>query len=150
MPECDRSFLRDLKTLDRRLGTKFNGEHFVVTYDRGYGEPVNVYRVKADDGGFRQPDRRDMEIIRGGDLGNGDSAEVRLKKLAYSSEQMRKKMRENARTEIRDALRDSKNQVRRWTVDRANAGKGNAEYRRIPHKPSKRVVMTDGASQAAS
>ncbi len=146
MPQCDRSFSRDLKTLDRRLGTKFNGEHLVVTYDRGYGEPVNIYRVKADDGGFRQPDRRDLEIIKGGDLNNGDRMETRLKKLAYASELMRREMRRKSREMIRDHIKDDKNQLRRWVIDRSNSSKGNAEFRRIAHKPSKNVVMTSGSA----
>jgi hypothetical protein len=150
MPEIDRSFARDLKILDRRLGTKFNGENFVVTYDRGYGEPVNVYRVKADDGGFRQPDRRDLECIKGGDLNNGDRMETRLKKMSYASEQMRKRIRENTRSEIRDMTKDSKTQLKRWVNDRANMGKGNAEFRRVPHKPRKNVVRTIESSSAAS
>ena len=142
MPECDRSLKRDLKNLDRRLGTKFNGEHFVITYDRGYGEPVNVYRVKADDGGYRQPDRRDLEIIKGGDLNNGDRMEVRLKKMAYVSELMRKEIRKKQHDETRDRIKDSKLQLKRWIGDRANSSKSNAEFRRIPHKPSKSVVAT--------
>jgi hypothetical protein len=142
MPECDRSFLKDLRNLDKRLNVKWNSEHFVVTFDRGYGDPVNIYRVKAEDGGFRQPDRRDLGIIKGGDLAEGEPLESRLKKKAYASEQMRKKMRENVRNEIRDMTKDSKTQLKRWVSDRANLSKSNAEFRRIPHKPGKNVVAT--------
>lgn len=142
MPECDRSFVRDLKNLDRRLGTKFNGEHFVVTFNRGYDEPVNIYRVKADDGNFKQPDHRDLEIIKGGDLNNGDRMETRLKKLAYASELMRKDIRRKTHEMIRDSIKDDRNQLRRWIGDRANSSKSNAEFRRVPHKPGKNVVMT--------
>jgi hypothetical protein len=150
MPEIDRGFLKDLKTLDKRLSVKFNGDHFIVCFDRGYSEPVNVYRVKADDGGFRQPDRRDLEIIKGGDLNNGDRMEVRLKKIAYASEKIRRQMREKARNEIRDMTKDNRLQLKRWIGDRANSSKSNAEFRRIPHKPSKRVVRTIESSSAAS
>ena len=142
MPECDRSFKRDLKNLDRRLGTKFNGEHFVVTYDRGYGEPVNIYRVKSDDDGFRQPDQRDLKIIKGGDLAVGDRMEMRLKKMAYASEVIRRETRRRVKDEIRNRLKDSKHQLTRWVGDRANISKSNAEFRRVPHKPGKNVVAT--------
>ena len=49
----DRSFLRDLCLIDRRLSVKFNGSNFVICYDRGYGEPVNILRVKNEDGSCR-------------------------------------------------------------------------------------------------
>ncbi len=140
MPEVERSFKRDLKNLDRRLGTKFNGEHFVVTYDRGYGEPVNIYRVKADNGAFRQPDKRDLEVIKGGDLEN-EKSDSRLRKLAYASELMRREAKRKAYNEIRDMTKDNRNQLARAFIERTNASKGNATFRRIDHKPSKNTVM---------
>ncbi len=139
MPEVERSFKRDLKNLDRRLGTKFNGEHFVVTYDRGYGEPVNIYRVKADNGAFRQPDKRDLEVIKGGDLEN-EKSDSRLRKLAYASELMRREAKRKAYNEIRDMTKDNRNQLARAFIERTNASKGNATFRRIDHKPGKNVV----------
>jgi hypothetical protein len=113
MPVVDRSFLKDLKNMDSRLGTKFNGEHFVVTYNRGYGQPVNIYRVKAEDGSFRQPDKRDLAVIKGGDLAEGDSLDARLKKTAYASE----KIREAERKRVQDEIR--------------GGAKGNSTFRRI-------------------
>lgn len=132
MPEPDRSFVKDLKNLDRRLGVKFNGEHFVVTYDRGHGEPVNVHRINNDDGSFRQPNKIDLKILKGGDLeGSNEPMKNRLSKLAYASELMRRKAREKAREEIRAMTLDNKNQLRRWIAQRANAGKCNSEFRRV-------------------
>lgn len=141
MPEVERSFMKDLKNLDRRLGTKFNGEHFVVTYDRGYGEPVNIHRVKADDGGFRQPDRRDLAIIKGGDLAN-EKAETRIQKLAYVSELIRRDQKRKAHENLRDMTKDNKNQLKKAFIQRTNSSKGNATFRRIDHKPSKNTVRT--------
>jgi hypothetical protein len=142
MPECNSSFLKDLKNLDRRLSVKFNGEHHVITYDRGHGEPVNVHRVSAEDGGYRQPDNRDLAILKGGDLEEGESMELRLKKRAYACEEMRKHIRKRTREMIRDSVKDDRNQLRRWITDRSNGSKGNAEFRRISHKPGKNVVRT--------
>lgn len=130
MPEVDRSFKRDLRLMDKRLSTKFNGEHFVITYDRGYGQPVNIYRVKADDGSFRQPDKRDLKIIKGGDLAEGDSQDVRLRKAAYISERIREEEKRKAHEEIRAMTRDGKNQLKKAFIQ-AGGGKGNSAFRRI-------------------
>ncbi|MDP2362835.1 MAG: hypothetical protein Q8M94_03595, partial [Ignavibacteria bacterium] len=66
----DPSFVKRLKSMDRRLGVKFNNEHFVIVYDRGYGDPVNIHQVKTEEGRFRQPDNRDLEFLKSGDLEN--------------------------------------------------------------------------------
>ncbi len=142
MPECDRSFKRDLKNLDRRLGTKFNGQHFIVTFDRGYGEPVNIYRVMAEDGSFKQPDKRDLAIIKGGDLAEGEKMEMRLKKLAYASELMRREIRRKARENIRDMTKDDKTYLSQKIGQLTNSSKSNAAFRRIDNKPGKHVVAT--------
>jgi hypothetical protein len=140
MPEVDRSFLRDLKNLDRRLDTKWNGQHFVVTYERGYGEPVNIFRIKGADGGFRQPDRRDLAVIKGGDLAEGDSMETRLRKSAYRAEQIRLEERRKAKELIRDCTKDDYRQLSKALTQLTNTSKGNATFRRIDHKPSKNTV----------
>ncbi len=141
MPECDRSFLRDLKSLDKRLSVKFNGQHMVVTYERGYGEPVNILRVRGEDGGFRQPDRRDLAIIKGGDL-EDEKMETRLRKAAYKAEQLRLADRRKAKEMIRDRTKDDRNQLAKAFNRLTNTSKGNAAFRRIDHKPGKNVVMT--------
>jgi mRNA-degrading endonuclease RelE of RelBE toxin-antitoxin system len=140
MPECNSSFLKDLKSLDKKLSTKFNGEHWVVTYERPYGEPVNVYRVKGDNGGYRQPDNRDLAVIKGGDLAEGDKPEIRLKKLAYMSEKMREEARRKARENIRDLTKDDRHYLASRIGQLTNQGKCNSAFRRIKTKPSKNTV----------
>jgi hypothetical protein len=140
MPEVDRSFKRDLKSLDPRLGTKFNGEHFVVTYDRGYGEPVNIYRVKGDDGGFKQPDKRDLAVIKGGDMAEGEKPEIRLKKMAYASELMRREARKKAHESFRDATKDDAHYMGQKFRQLMGDGKANSAFRRIDPKPGKNTV----------
>jgi len=142
MPEVDRSFRRDLKNLDSRLGTKFNGQHIVITYDRGHGEPVNILRVKGDDGGFRQPDRRDIAIIKGGDLEQGPKMELRLKEAAYKAELIRRKDRQKAHDEIRDMTKDGKIFLSQKIGQLTNQSKSNSAFRRINHKPGKNIVRT--------
>lgn len=140
MPECNSSFLKDLKSIDKKLSTKFNGEHWVVTYERPYGEPVNVYRVKGDNGGYRQPDNRDLAVIKGGDLAEGDKPEIRLKKLAYMSEKMREEARRKARENIRDLTKDDRHYLASRIGQLTNQGKCNSAFRRIKTKPSKNTV----------
>ena len=138
-PNPDRSFMKDLRLMDKRLGCKFNGEHFVITYDRGYGTPVNIARIKGKDDGFRQPDRRDLEFIRSGDMEN-DSVRRRLDRISYTAakeEQMERqaKVKEN----IKDMTKDDKLQLRRWFSNKYNLSKGNSEFRRINVKPKGKV-----------
>jgi hypothetical protein len=140
MPEVDRSFLRDLKNLDKRLGVKFNDRNFVVTYERGYGEPVNIHLVRNGDGGFRQPDQRDLKIIKGGDLAEGESMDTRLKKRAYISEKMREKARKDAKENIRNMTKDNKNQLVKKFTQKLNLSKGNAAFRRVITKKKKQAL----------
>ena len=138
----DRAFMRDLKNMDKRLGCKFNGQNFVLTYDRGYGEPVNVLLVKRDDGGFRQPTGRDLEVSRGGDLASGENVEVRLQKIARACYEMRESITRKRRENIRDMTKDDKNYLMDKIGRIAGQGKPRPAYRPVPHKPSKNVVMT--------
>ena len=126
----NRSFVREMKIIDRRLGVKFNGEHFVVTYDRGYGDPVNIHRVKAEDGGFRQPARRDLEFIKSGDLEN-ESMKTKLARLASHSYEVRQTMRKRAKEEIRAMTRDNRIQLTNTVLKKSNARKANSAFRRI-------------------
>lgn len=141
MPTPDRSFMKDLKSIDRRLGVKFNGNNFVVTFERAHGEPANIHLVRNSNGGFRQPDRRDLEFIKGGDL-ESDSMKNRLQKLAYTSEKIREEQRRKAKSEIRDMTKDGKLQLAKAITQRTNAGKGNSAFRRVIPKP-KRTATTE-------
>jgi len=128
--------------MDRRLGTKFNGEHFVVTYQRPFGEPVNVLRVRAEDGGFRQPDKRDLAIIKGGDLAEGPKMESRLREAAYRAERQREDAKRKAAENIRNMTKDDKIYLTQKIGQLTNQSKSNAAFRRIDHKPGKRCVAT--------
>jgi hypothetical protein len=141
-PIPDRSFLRELKSIDRRLGTKFNGSHFVVTFSRGYGEPVNIALVKSETGGFRYPDKRDLEYVKSGDLAQGDTMHNRLNKMAYTSELIRRQAREKARENIRDMTKDDRIYLDQKFRQLTNMGKANSAFRRIEPKPSKHNVMS--------
>lgn len=138
-PTPDRSFMRDLKLKDKRLGLKWNGSHFVITYDRGYGEPVNISCVKDDTGGFRQPDRRDLEFLYSGDM-ERTRPQDHLAKVAQYMDAVRKKDKEKAKDLIRHMTRDGKRQLIRAIGQLYNVGKFNSAFRRVPHRPGKNVV----------
>ena len=136
----DRSFMRDLKNMDRRLGCKFNGQNFVITYDRGYGEPVNVLLIKRDDGGFRHGTSRDLEVLRGGDLASGESMDLRLKKLAYASYEIRETLKRKHRENIRNMTKDDKNYLMNKIGRLTGQGKPRPAYRQVPYKSKNAVA----------
>lgn len=136
----DRSFMRDLKNMDRRLGCKFNGSNLVITYDRGYGEPVNVLLIKRDDGGFRQPTGRDLEVLRGGDLASGESMDTRLRKLAYASYEIRETLKRKHRENIRNMTKDDKNYMMNKIGRLTGQGKPRPAYRQVPYKSKNAVA----------
>jgi len=132
--------MKELKTLDRRLSVKFNGANFVVTYDRGYGDPVNVLRVKRDDGGFRQPDRRDLELLKKGDLASGDSMNKRLDKLAYASYELREKIRKTHSENIKNMTKDDKHFLMNKIGKVSGQGKPRPAFRQVPYKAKNAVA----------
>jgi hypothetical protein len=143
MVNPDPSFMKRLKAVDKRLGCVFREEHehFVITYDRGHGEPVNICMVKADDGGFRHPDNRDLDFICSGDMERMSQSEFFLKSSKYQAD-CREKVRRNRAETIRGATKDDKIQLMNQFVRTANISKGNSAFRRIDHKPGKNVVRT--------
>ena len=132
--------MRDLKNMDRRLGCKFNGQNFVITYDRGYGEPVNVLLIKRDDGGFRHGTSRDLEVLRGGDLASGESMDLRLKKLAYASYEIRETLKRKHRENIRNMTKDDKNYMMNKIGRLTGQGKPRPAYRQVPYKSKNAVA----------
>lgn len=130
-PNPDRIFMKDLKLMDKRLGCKFNGEHFVVTYDRGYGEPVNIAKVEGENSGFRQPDKRDLEFIRSGDM-ESENVRRKLNRISHvSAKEEQMKQAKKAKENIRDMTKDNKRQLMRWIGDKYGVSKANSEFRRI-------------------
>jgi hypothetical protein len=140
MIKPERGFLKNLKNLDRRLDCVFRKEHehFVITYNRGYGEPVNLLLVKADDGGFRQPDNRDLKVIFDGDM-NNKRLDVELAKKAHYLYEVRENDKRKASELIRDMTKDNKIQLRNVYDKAHGAGKKKAAFRQIAYKPKGQV-----------
>ena len=110
----DRSFLNELKRTDKRLGCRFNGQTFVITYERPQGDAVPIMSVRDQAGGFRQPDQRDIVKLKQSDLAREDYREkfMRMGKMSEyltDQEKRRRKRKEN----FRDMTKDSKRQLRR-------------------------------------
>ena len=137
-PTVERGFMKNLKNLDRRLGVKFNGDNFVITYDRGYGEPVNLHMVKRDDGGFRQPDMRDMKVIYDGDMTN-KKPELELAKRAYELLSVREESKRKSKEAFRDMTKDDRIQLMNAFQKAHGVGKNKAAFRPIKHKPKGQV-----------
>lgn len=146
-PSCNNSFLRDLRLLDRRLGVKFNGNNFVITYDRGCGNTVNLLNVKEDDGSFRQPDLRDIKALYDGDMSR-IPPEEHFRKVAYYMDQARKMDKQKRKEFIRDLTKDNKIQLRQHFEKVERGGKANSAFRvrSLPKQdastPEKKIMVS--------
>lgn len=130
MPTPDRVFMKRLKLLDRRLGVKWNGANFVITYDRGYGDPVNLILVQDEKGNFRQPDERELAALHGSDMERQPPRE-RVAMLAKMQTDYLERKRLQAKSNIRDMTKDGKIQLKRAFDQYTGAGKNNSAFRRV-------------------
>ena len=128
-PAPDLGFMNELKRLDKALGIKFNGQHFVITYQVPNGT-VNIWKVVSGDGGFRQPDRRDIEILQQSDI-ERESAEEKQKRVERYMAAIRAADKKRSAENIRDWTKDGKIQLHR-AFARVAGGKHNSAFRRIP------------------
>jgi len=131
----NRVFMERLKKLDKRLGCEYvkSHGHFVINYQRPYGQPVPITMVKADNGGFRQPDNRDLDFLKQGDLEREDM-KTKLQKSAKYMEDVREKAKRDAKDNIRHMTLDGKIQLANNLSRIAGGGKGNATFRRVTPK----------------
>ena len=146
MYDPDRGFMKKLKTLDPNLGCKYepDHQHFVITYRRPIGEPVPVWMIKSDDGGFRHPDDRDILKLREGDL-HRVPLKDRLRGVSKYMEEDRATRAMNRSQEIRDMTKDSKIQLMKKfsKIDSAmSGGKENYHFRRINLRPKGEVFSS--------
>jgi len=136
----DRVFVQDLKRLDSKLGCYYeqNHGHFVVTYKRPIGDAVPVMMVKNDDGGFRHPDKRDIERLKEGDNHRVDPV-TRVKIAAAYMERERELQRKRRKDEIRNMTKDDKLQLAP-RIAKLAGGKQNSVFRRVEPKPKGKTV----------
>ena len=133
----ERSFMRELKNLDKNLDCKFNGRFFVVTYQRSYGEPVNLYAIKGPDNSFRQPGQQDLDVIAASNI-EKESPKEKFQRISQHMEDVRAKKRREAKENIRLMTKDDHRQLSKAFIQKTNLGKGNSTFRRITPK-SKQV-----------
>jgi len=136
----DRSFVNELKRTDKRLGCRFNGQFFVVTYQRPQGDSVPIMSIRGEDGRFRQPDNRDVIKLKESDLAREDYREKFLRRSKMSEAIRDEKIKRMKRKEyFRDVTKDNKIQLRNAFGKAANIGKSNSTFRRIESKPKGKV-----------
>ena len=129
-PTPDRSFMDQMKRMDKSLGIKFNGEHFVITYQARTGLCVNIWKVVSGDGGFRQPDRRDLEILAQSNIEN-ESPEEKQARVSRYMEAEREKDRRRAKEMFRNRTKDDKIQLYDAFGRLLGDRKHNSAFRRI-------------------
>jgi hypothetical protein len=133
------SFIKRLHELDPKLGAMFNGEHVVLTYKRATGQPVPIWTVRNDDGGFRIPDQRDIEVLQESDM-TKQSMDDRLKKTSKYMQDVRDIREIERKNAIYDMTLDSKHQLKRAYGKIQNpGGKGGRHVRTITPKPRGKV-----------
>jgi len=133
MPSVNRSFLKDLKLMDKRLNCFFHPEteKFIVTYERAMGAPVPIATLAGVENKlFRQPYSRDLEFIKSGDLSN-TTIDEKMKKVSAHMEFEREKQRERSHNEFRDRIKDDKRQLQSAYEKVRDGGKHNSAFRRI-------------------
>ncbi|MCK4787656.1 MAG: hypothetical protein KAV87_28130 [Desulfobacteraceae bacterium] len=132
------SFIKRLHELDSKLGAMFNGEHVVLTYKRATGQPVPIWTVRGDDGEFRIPDQRDIEVLQEADM-TKQSMTDRLDKTSKYMQDVRDAREKDRRDAIYDMTLDSKKQLSR-AYGKINSPGGKGDNRRYPiPKPKGKV-----------
>jgi len=133
------SFTKRLHELDPKLGAMFNGQHVVLTYKRATGQPVPIWTVRGDDGEFRIPDQRDIEVLQEADM-TKQSMTDRLDKTSKYMQDVRDAREKERRDAIYDMTLDSKKQLSRVYGKINNPG-GKGDNRRYPLPKSKGKVF---------
>ena len=131
----DRTFVKRLKQLDPRLGCKFRTDlrKFAITFDRVVGPPAEVLIVN-NNGGFRQPDERELKVLNDGDLQKTD-IRTRLDRADNYMRDYRKKQEKEISDRIDLATKDDRIQLKNAYRKSFNTGGKPSEFRRIIHKP---------------
>jgi hypothetical protein len=144
MYKPDPTFMKKLKRLDKKLGCEYKRDSgregkFVITYDRPYKAPAVVAAVETDDGGFRFPHEKDIELLHNGDTHN-PRVRREIKETALWYERQREKQDKFNADERRHAIADSRRQLMPAFQRLGNTGgKNNSTFRRINLKPKGKV-----------
>lgn len=131
----DRAFMRQLKQLDRRLDCiyRLDVERFVITWEMPAGPPSELFVVRAENGGFRHPDGRELDMLCEGDLHRTDLKE-RLNRTEKYMREYREKQEAFESDEIKNHTKDDKIQLSQAYREVFNMGVKKSAHRRIVPK----------------
>ena len=133
-------FMKQLRALDKRLDCFFNGTHFVITCETERYGKVNIWRVVDERGNFRQPDQRELDMLRQSDIEKRDPDEHFNLVTAYM-EKYQEKRKKDVREEIRNRTVDDRRQLIKAFHPILGIGKANAAFRRINVRPKARGTI---------
>ena len=126
----DWSFMKQLHSLNKKLGVKFNGTHFIITFLTDKFGEVNIWKVVAADGGFRQPDQRELELLRESNLENAGKNE-RFNLIVEYMKKFHGDARAKRKEDILHATLENRIQLVQGFNRLHGSGKGNSAFRRI-------------------
>lgn len=134
-PCLDDLFVKRLKRIDKRLDVHWakEPERWLMVYDKGNQNFVNMFLIETEDKQYRHPDRRDLVAIRAADLAV-KGIEQRLRESAEYMADTRLKNRKDAKDNIRYMTLDNKIQLMQAFSKAAGYSKGNSAFRRIQAK----------------
>ena len=96
--------------------------------------------IEADDGGFRHPDKRDLDRLYLSDTQReGNSAKQHLNHVVHYMEDYRAKLRKKSKEDFRNMTKDDRRQLMSAFGKLHAGGKFNSAFRRIDYKPKGKV-----------
>ena len=135
------TFTKRLHVLDRKLGCHLNEQvqRWIITYKRITGEIVPILTVETAQGGFREPDERDINTLKKSDMHNQSVNDMLLRAENYG--RTVRDIREiQRRNDIYAMTLDSKYQLKRAYGKIENpGGKGDRHVRQLTPKPKGKV-----------
>lgn len=141
---ADRSFMKSLKSLDRRLDCvySYDLERFVITYDRGFGQPLPLTLIETEGHEFRHPRISDIEFLQQWDM-ERMRLQDRLAMVTKYMDDYRIRKRNDSKQEFRNRTKDDKIQLMNAFGRAMGAGKYNSAFRRITLKPKAPYKVID-------
>lgn len=136
MYQPSRSFMKSLKCLDSRLGCEYSYdlERFLITYDRGYGDPLPLLLIETEEKEFRRPRQSDIEFLQQWDMENMRLSD-RLNMVTKYMDDYRQRKRRASKEEFRNRTKDDRIQLMNAFGKAMGVSKCNSTFRRITPKP---------------
>jgi hypothetical protein len=133
-PVPDRQFVEDLQQYDGKLSVEFNRKYsrFVIVREVGLGKKYEILVVQGEDGGFRQPDHRDLKTLGAGDLWRkNQEARDMVRAGEEKMRQLREKQDADNVDDIRYLSRENRIQLHNTFRKASNNGSKAPEFRRV-------------------